>query len=68
MSELDENEIAKIVGQFALVLNRLLRPLRLYGQGTYVDSVSEELVKLAWQMHWRLEGIDTPYEVTDLHW
>ena len=64
----DEEHISKALGQFRLTLNGLLQPLRLYGQSNYVDSVSEEILRLAWQLHWKLEGVDTPYEVPDLHW
>lgn len=68
MSELDEEDIAKIVGQFVLALNRLMKPLRRFGQNDYVDMASAEITHLAWQMHWRLEGVDTPYEVEEVHW
>lgn len=68
MTELHEDEIAKVVGQFALALNGIMKPLRLYGQGIYVDQASDEIVKLAWQMHWKLTGVDIPYEVKELHW
>ena len=64
----DEEHISKALGQFRLALNAVLRPLRLYGQAPYVDSVSEEICKLAWQLHWKLEGVDMPYELSDLHW
>ena len=68
MTELDEEDTAKALGQFLLTLNGLLRPLRLYGQGDYVDEVTREIEKLAWQLHWRLEGIDEPYEIEVPHW
>ena len=64
----DEEHISKAIGQFQLALNGIMNPLRLYGQGSYVDSASMEIVKLAWQLHWRLEGVDIPYEVSSLHW
>ena len=68
MTELDEQDTAKALGQFRLALNGLLKPLRYYGQDVYVDSVTGEIEKLAWQLHWKLEGVDMPYEVDDLHW
>ena len=68
MSELEIEDIAKCVGQFALTLNGILHPLRLYGQGHYVEMAHQEIISLAWQMHWKLEGIDMPYEVSDLHY
>ncbi len=69
MTEIDDEEyLNKALGQFRLTLNILLKPLRLYGQDDYVDVVSEEVVKLAWQLHWKLEGVDMPYEVPDIHW
>ena len=68
MTELEEEETAKALGQFLLSLNLLLKPLRLYGQSRYVDAVTPEIEKLAWQLHWRLEGIDEPYEIEIPHW
>lgn len=64
----DEEHISKVLGGFRLVLNQLLKPLRLYGQESYVDMVTQEIVEIAWQLHFKLEGIDVPYEVKDLHW
>ncbi len=64
----DEEEIKKILGQFRLNLNQLLKPLRLYGQGVYVDGVTLEIESLAWQLHWKLCGVDIPYETNDIHW
>lgn len=66
--EYEEEHYQKVLGQFRLTMNGLMAPLRLYGQAQYVDSVTKEIEKLAWQLHWKLEGIDIPYEVTDLHW
>lgn len=53
----------KAVGQLRLALNIVLKPLRLYGQGHYVDTVTEEIISLAIQLHQRLEGIDEPYHI-----
>jgi hypothetical protein len=64
--ELDEYN--KIIGQYQLNLNSLLQPLRMYGQGVYVDGVTEQLVNLSFQMYLKLSGIDIPYEVEDIHW
>lgn len=64
----DEDEISKDIGQYQLSLNKLLNPLRKYGQGAYVDMVTIEIIRLSWQLHWRLEGVDEPYEIEDLHW
>jgi len=60
MSELEEEEVSKALGQMQMQLNGLLLPLRRYGQGDYVDAVIPELVHLAWLLHWRLEGADVP--------
>ena len=69
MTEIDDEEhISKALGQFQLVLNYLLKPLSLYGQGAYVDMVTKEIVQVAWQLHWKLEGVDEPYEFKDIHW
>ena len=69
MTEIDDEEyISKAIGQFRLALNGLLKPLQRYGQTDYVIGVAGEILKLAWQLHWKLEGMDMPYEVADLHW
>ena len=69
MTEIEEEgHISKTLGQFRLALNGLLSPLQLYGQTHYVTMVSEEITKLAWQLHWKLEGIDVPYEIENIHW
>lgn len=67
-SDLDSTEFDKILGQYRLRLNGLLKPLRLYGQGVVVDAVADELVHLALQMHMKLSGVDMPYEVNDMSW
>ena len=61
--ENEDTEFDKAVGQLRLSLNQILKPLRLYGQSTYVDSVTEEIISLALQLHQRLEGIDMPYYI-----
>ena len=58
----------KIIGQYRLNLNGLLKPLRMYGQGHYVDGVIEELVSLSIQMHEKLNGTDKPYKTKNIHW
>ncbi len=68
MTDKEDEEISKDIGQFQLNLNKLLAPLRLYGQEAYVDTVTPEIIKLAWQLHFRLEGLDIPYEIEDIHW
>ena len=71
MSEPDPDEsFDKAVGQLRLTLGSILKPLRLYGQGDYVSSVTEEIISLAIQLYQRLEGVDAPYHVNheNLHW
>jgi len=67
-ADLDSEEFDKIVGQYRLKLNGLLAPLRLYGQGYYVDGIIGELESLAVQMHLKLSGVDIPYEIEEIHW
>ena len=57
----EDDDFNKAIGQFKLNLNIILKPLRLYGQGHYVDTATEEIVSLALQLHNRLEGIDEPF-------
>lgn len=66
----EDEEFDKAIGQFRLMLNGIMNPLRLYGQGYYVDTASEEILSLAVQLHQRLSGIDEPYHVNSdkLHW
>lgn len=66
--DLEEEEFDKIIGQYRLKLNGLLWPLRLYGQGAYVDSAIGQLVNLGLQLHFKLSGIDMPYVVEEIHW
>ena len=70
-SEEIDLEWEKAVGQFRLTLNGIMKPLRLYGQGDYVDSAIEEIVSLAIQLYQRLEGVDEPFIVNHdrlRHW
>lgn len=62
-SEYEEEQWEKAIGQFRLALNGILAPLRLYGQGLYVDSAMEEIVSLAIQLHLKLYGVDIPFQV-----
>ena len=62
--ELDEEYISKVLGQFQLALNGVLFPLRKYGQEDYVIMINHEIVGLLWQTHQRLNGIDTPLELS----
>ena len=59
----EEEQWEKAIGQFGLALNEILKPLRLYGQGLYVDTAKEEIVSLAIQLHLKLYGVDMPYQV-----
>ena len=63
MEEQEEPSFDKAIGQFRLALNPIMKPLRLYGQGHYVDSASEEIVSLAIHLHHKLSGIDEPYHI-----
>ena len=67
-ADLDTEEFDKIIGQYKLKLNGLLQPLRMYGQGIYVEGVIGELESLGVQLHLKLSGIDIPYEVNNIHW
>ena len=65
----EDSDWDKLLTQHRLLIGALLKPLRTYGQGEYVDGVLEELVQAAVQFHYKLEGIDMPYNVnTNLHW
>jgi len=61
----EEEKWDKIVGQFNLTLNGILAPLRLYGQGHYVDSAKKEIESLAIQLHHKLLGLDEPFHVNN---
>lgn len=63
-----DEEFDKIVGQYRMAAGALLHPLRMYGQGTYVDSILEQFVSLAVQFHQRMSGVDQPFYVEDTHW
>ena len=66
----EEEAWEKCVGQLKLNLNVILAPLRMYGQGHYVDSAREEIVSLAIQLHHKLLGLEEPFHINGdkLHW
>ena len=64
----EEEDWAKAVGQYRMRVGVMLSPLRKYGQSVYVDGVSEELVQLAIQLHFKLSGVDMPFNIEDIHW
>ncbi len=68
MDEEQDDNYSKVIGQYRLAVGKLLKPLRVYGQGFYADSVLEEFVQLGITLHMKLNGIDIPYEVKDIHW
>ena len=68
MSYDEEEDWAKAVGQYRMRVGVMLSPLRKYGQSVYVDGVSEELVQLAIQLHYKLSGVEMPFSIKDLHW
>ena len=57
----DDNEYAKIMGQFRLRVGALMMPLRQYGQGPFVDGALSAIMLLADQMGQKLRGKDIPY-------
>ena len=64
MTDNDELEFDKAVGQFRLTLGVIMQPLHLYGQRHYADTASEEIVSLAIQLHEKLSGLDErPYYI-----
>ena len=64
----EEEDWAKAVGQYRMRVGVMLSPLRKDGQSVYVDGVSEELVQLAIQLHYKLSGVEMPFLVQDVHW
>ena len=64
-NNIEDLQWEKTIGQFRLALNGILNPLRLYGQGHYVDTASEEIVSLAIQLHHRLSGVDMPFHINN---
>ncbi len=53
----------KAIGQFKLQLNGVLSPFNLYGMNVYITPAISEIVKLALQLHQRLNGEDIPIEL-----
>ena len=68
MSYDEEADYNKIMGQYRLRIGALLSPLRKYGQGIYVDMVLKELEKSGTQLHFKLSGVDMPFDIEDIHW
>ena len=53
----------KALGQFRLQLNGALTPFNSYGLGVFITPAIGEIVKLALQLHERLNGHDVPIGV-----
>ena len=68
MSYNEEEDWKKTVWQFRVRADNLLRPLRKYGQSAYVDGVLEEYIQLSIQLHYKLSGVDMPFDIKDIHW
>lgn len=65
MDNLTEEEISKALSQFRFKVREVLKPLNKYGQFNYVVQVEEEMLNLAWQLHYRLNGLDIPYTISN---
>lgn len=50
----------KAIGQFRLQLNGVFQPFHSYGHDIFISSSIEAIVKLAIQLHLRLNGEDIP--------
>ena len=61
--EQEEIHFDKCIAQFRLVLGVITHPLRLYGQGVYVDGANAEITGLAIQLHHKLSGLDIPFYI-----
>lgn len=59
----DEAETSKILGQLQFEVRKLLKPLRMYGQETYCVQVEQAFMELFWVAHWKMLGVDVPYEI-----
>ena len=57
---LPEEDYKKAIGQFRMQIAGALNPLRMYGQGEYVDMAVEEIILLAEDFGLRVRGIDKP--------
>lgn len=65
---MEDEEWDKSIGQYRLKLNGLMKPLRRYGQGDYVDQTIDELIHMGILLHYRLSGEDIPFEHRNIHW
>jgi len=67
----DDMSFDKAVGLLRFALNKVMKPLELYGQTHYVRTAVEEIISLSVQLHWKLSGLDEmPYHINEelLHW
>ncbi len=55
---LEDADYRKAVSQLRMQFTGVFKPLRLYGQGVFVDGAIEECVKLAEDFGLRVRGID----------
>ncbi len=61
----NSEQYQKALSQFRLNLGGILHPLRRYGQDVYVEQLIPEIVKLALQLHDRLDGKDIPIQAKE---
>jgi len=59
-----KEEIQKAMGQFRLQMNGVMSPFTCYGLNVYVPRAVEETLSLAMQLHRRLNGEDTPIQMS----
>lgn len=50
----------KAVGQFRLQLNGVFQPFNGYGMNIFIPEAIEAIIRLALQLHRRLNGEDVP--------
>lgn len=67
---MEDDDFGKVLGQFRLQVNGVMRPFNLYGMHTYVPVAISLIESLAVQLHQKLSGIDLPYWIQeeDIKW
>jgi len=63
----DDDEYAKMLGQFRMQLNEILFLLRKYGQDAYVEGAQHEIMQLVEIFGQKIRGVDKPLLLKERH-
>ncbi len=65
-SRLPDDEYAKLIGQFRLRLNGIMRPFNAYGMNVYVSQACEQIVQLTEIFGMNVRGKKKPLPIIEI--